>query len=97
MLEIILLTCLSLVLQYLPRISAEVPESFSPKRILSDDVDTNPYTVGNIHKMARRTPDSPVTLLHLTLPGLGPLVPAMTTIVLCLRYLTHLLYLVLSL
>ncbi|KAM0920905.1 hypothetical protein ACQ4PT_007153 [Festuca glaucescens] len=39
------------VLERFPRILAEVPESFEPKRLLSDDVDPDPYVPGNVHKM----------------------------------------------
>ncbi|KAM0872708.1 hypothetical protein ACQ4PT_038528 [Festuca glaucescens] len=34
-----------------PRIAAEEPESFAPKRLYEDDKDPDPYTVGNVHKM----------------------------------------------
>ncbi|KAM0880544.1 hypothetical protein ACQ4PT_033494 [Festuca glaucescens] len=34
-----------------PRILAEVPESFEPKRLFSDDADPDPYVPGNVHKM----------------------------------------------
>jgi hypothetical protein len=51
MLKPVLLTCLFLVLQDFPRISAEAPESYAPKRVYEDDEDPDPYTVGNVHKM----------------------------------------------
>jgi hypothetical protein len=62
MLETVLLTRLFLVLQDFPRISAEEPESFAAKRIFQDDVDPNPYTIGNVHKMGpthSRCPGNP--------------------------------------
>jgi hypothetical protein len=34
-----------------PRILAEEPASFEPKRLFRDDVDPDPYVVGNVHKM----------------------------------------------
>ncbi|KAM0910872.1 hypothetical protein ACQ4PT_013877 [Festuca glaucescens] len=34
-----------------PRIAAEEPGSFAPKRLYEDDEDPDPYTVGNVHKM----------------------------------------------
>ena len=34
-----------------PRILAEVPESFEPKRLFLDDADPDPYVAGNVHKM----------------------------------------------
>ncbi|KAM0852058.1 hypothetical protein ACQ4PT_052018 [Festuca glaucescens] len=37
--------------QDFPRIAAEEPGSFAPKRLYEDDEDTDPYTVGNVHKM----------------------------------------------
>ncbi|KAM0890754.1 hypothetical protein ACQ4PT_026841 [Festuca glaucescens] len=37
--------------QDFPRIAAEEPESFAPKRLYEDDEDPDPYTVGNVHKM----------------------------------------------
>ncbi|KAK1632697.1 hypothetical protein QYE76_007012 [Lolium multiflorum] len=37
--------------QDFPRISAEEPESFAPKRVFEDDVDPDPYTIGKVHKM----------------------------------------------
>ncbi|KAM0871532.1 hypothetical protein ACQ4PT_039337 [Festuca glaucescens] len=39
------------VLERFPCILAEVPESFEPKRLLSDDTDPDPYVPGNVHKM----------------------------------------------
>ncbi|KAM0903733.1 hypothetical protein ACQ4PT_018495 [Festuca glaucescens] len=42
---------LTQVLERFPRILAEVPESFEPKRLLSDDADPDPYVPGNVHKM----------------------------------------------
>ncbi|KAM0931747.1 hypothetical protein ACQ4PT_000057 [Festuca glaucescens] len=37
--------------QDFPRIAAEEPGSFAPKRLYVDDEDPDPYTVGNVHKM----------------------------------------------
>ncbi|KAM0921736.1 hypothetical protein ACQ4PT_006674 [Festuca glaucescens] len=37
--------------QDFPRIAAEEPGSFAPKRLYEDDEDPDPYTVGNVHKM----------------------------------------------
>ncbi|KAM0895906.1 hypothetical protein ACQ4PT_023558 [Festuca glaucescens] len=37
--------------QDFPRIAAEEPGSFAPKRLYADDEDPDPYTVGNVHKM----------------------------------------------
>ncbi|KAM0920942.1 hypothetical protein ACQ4PT_007177 [Festuca glaucescens] len=59
------------VLERFPRIIAEVPESFEPKRLLSDDADPDPYVPGNVHKMgpthSRRPADqSPQVLEHAT-------------------------------
>ena len=51
MLKTVLLTSLYHVLQDFPRIAAEEPESFAPKRLYEDDEDPDPYTVGNVHKM----------------------------------------------
>ncbi|KAM0890878.1 hypothetical protein ACQ4PT_026770 [Festuca glaucescens] len=39
------------VLERFPRILAEVPESFEPKRLFPDDTDPDPYVPGNVHKM----------------------------------------------
>jgi hypothetical protein len=47
----VVLTCLFLVLQDFPRILVEQPEFFAAKRVYRDDVDPDPYTIGNVHKM----------------------------------------------
>ena len=39
------------MLEHFPRILAEVPESFEPKRLFLDDVDPDPYVPRNVHKM----------------------------------------------
>jgi hypothetical protein len=39
------------VLKNFPRISAEEPESFAPKRTHEDDVDPDPFKIGNTHEM----------------------------------------------
>ncbi|KAM0889398.1 hypothetical protein ACQ4PT_027716 [Festuca glaucescens] len=56
-----------------PRIAAEEPGSFAPKRLYADDEDPDPYTVGNVHKMGpthsrRPVPadQSPQVLEHVT-------------------------------
>ncbi|KAM0907458.1 hypothetical protein ACQ4PT_016110 [Festuca glaucescens] len=61
------------VLERFPRILAEVPESFEPKRLFLDDVDPDPYVAGNVHKMGptqsrRPVPadESPQVLEHAT-------------------------------
>ncbi|KAK1678906.1 hypothetical protein QYE76_039754 [Lolium multiflorum] len=41
----------SQALRRFPRILAEVPVSFEPKRLFRDDVDPDPYVIGNVHKM----------------------------------------------
>jgi hypothetical protein len=51
MIKTVALTCFFLVLQDFPRISAKVPASFAPKRFFPDDVDPDPYILGNVHKM----------------------------------------------
>jgi hypothetical protein len=42
-----------------------VPASFAPKRLFDDDVDPDPYTVGNVHKMgpthSRRPGNTPAS------------------------------------
>ncbi|KAM0829463.1 hypothetical protein ACQ4PT_066867 [Festuca glaucescens] len=59
--------------QDFPRIAAEEPGSFAPKRLYADDEDPDPYTVGNVHKMGpthsrRPVPadQSPQVLEHVT-------------------------------
>ena len=65
MLKIVLLTSLYHVLQDFPRIAAEEPGSFAPKRLYEDDEDPDPYTVGNVHKMgpthSRRPGNTPAS------------------------------------
>jgi hypothetical protein len=89
MLKTVILTCCFLVQRRFPRILAEEPESFTPKRHYLDGEDPDPYVVGNVHKMGPTHSRRPITLLLL--------VSAVTTMIaLSLRYLTHLIYLVFS-
>jgi hypothetical protein len=43
--------CLSFALQNFPRISAEEPESFTPRRTHEDDKDPDPFRTGSAHEM----------------------------------------------
>ncbi|KAM0851442.1 hypothetical protein ACQ4PT_052421 [Festuca glaucescens] len=51
--------------QDFPRIAAEEPGSFAPKRLYADDEDPDPYTVGNVNKMVPAD-QSPQVLEHAT-------------------------------